>query len=602
MRTGLLTTIDLVIIGLYLLGLIGLGLWFSRRQKTTEDYFVAGRRMGWFVVGISVVVSLVSANSMLGAPGYVYAHDLQFMPIEWLVIVPIALFVVYAILPVFHALALTTAYTYLERRFGLSVRMLGSALFILLRGSWLAAVIYAPSIALSAVVDVPGLNEQQEIWLAVLVVGIVATIYTVLGGIEADMWSDIVQFFVLVGGLLLVGFYVLRDVGGWSEVWRIGSETGRTFPLRSAEEFGGWVFNPNLKATVEVMFLWAFLGQGVGLLRDAGTDQLTLQRYFSARSLKESTRGVWLAWMSDVPLMALLYLTGLGIFAYFHVHGAQFVGLPDNPDQMLPYFVAAVLPVGISGLFIAALFSATMSSVDSGINSLSAACITDFYRRLRGTEGTESSRTAFDKFIAALLAAVIAVVALAAMLSVPAIRGVVRQSGAASSIMMGVIGLAAVIVGLCAYAYLALPLMRRTFARLRPEAADEAHYLRASRYTTVAWGLLATVAGLFLGRFGQIYLIGAKIMGFWSGPLLGIFLLGILTRRANTKGVVIGAIVGVICTTIWAQLGFTPFMYGFIGGAATVVVGYLLSLVTERPRPEQIEGLTCYTRFPSEQE
>jgi len=580
MRTGLLTSIDLVIIGLYILGLIGLGLWFSLRQKTTEDYFVAGRRMGWFVVGISVVVSLVSANSMLGAPGYAYAHDLQFMPIEWFVIVPIALLVTYTILPVFHALALTTAYTYLERRFGLSVRILGSTLFILLRGSWLAAVIYAPAIALSAVVDVPGLSEPQELLLLVLMLGIVATTYTALGGIEADMWSDVIQFFVLIGGLLIVGFYVLRDVGGWTEVWRIGSIADRTFPLGSGKEFWGWVFNPNLKATVEVMFLWAFLSGATSLLRDAGTDQLTLQRYFSARSLKESTRGVWLAWISDVPLMALLYLTGLGIFAYFSVHGAQFADLPDNPDQMLPYFVAAVLPVGVAGLFIAALLSATMSSVDSGINSLSAACITDFYRRLRGAEGTESSRNAFDKIIAALLAVVIAVVALVAMLRIPAISGLMRQNSGASSITMVVVSLTAVVVALGAYSYLILPF---------------------SRYATIAWGLIATVAGMFLGRFGQIYLIGAKIMGFWSGPLLGIFILALFTRRANEKGVVIGVIVGVICTGVWAQLGFTPFLYVPVGTAATVVIGYIVSMATERPRPEQIEGMTSYTYFPAEQ-
>ena len=602
MQAGLLTNIDYVVIVVYLVGMIGLGFWFSRYQKTSEDYFVAGRRMGWFVLSISVWVSLCSANTMLGAPGYEYAHDLQMIPVTVFLIIPIALVIIYAILPVFYTLALTTAYTYLERRFGLGVRLLGSSLFILLRGGWLATVIYAPSIALSAVIDIPGLTEPQEIMLAVLIVGAVATSYTTLGGMAADIWSDVIQFFVFGGGMVLIWFYVLRDVGGWSEMWRIGSEAGRTYPLASGREFWGWVFDPNLRPTTEIMFLWLLLGNSLSHLNDSGTDQLTLQRYFSARSLKHVVRAIWVGRIFSLPLVPLLYITGMGIFAYFHVHGAQYANIPENADQMLPYFVAAVLPVGLSGLFIAALFAATMSSVDSGINSLSAACITDFYRRLRGTEGTESSRKTFDKFIAAALAAIITGIALALVRSLPVAGPIMVQNTAASGITMGVISLLAVVVALGLYVYVTLPLTRRTFARIRPEDGDEAHYLKAARYGTLCWGVTATFTALFVGRLGQIYRICVALMGFWTGPLLGIFLLGIFTRRATAKGVIIGAIAGFICVLVWAQAGFTPFMYSFVGTIPTVVVGYLASLATAPPEPEQLEGMTLYTHFPLEEE
>jgi len=599
MEKGLLTVGDWVAIAIYLVGMVGVGWWVSKRQKTSEDYFVAGRRMGWFTLTLSIWVSLTSANSMLGCPGYAYEHDLQFVPVMWLLVIPIAIVIIYTILPVFHALSLTTAYTYLERRFGLNVRMIGSTLFILLRGGWLATVIYAPSVALSAVIDIPGIAEHHETLAIILTLGVVATIYTTMGGIEADIWSDVIQFFIFAGGIVLVWFYVLRDVGGWHEVWYVAKQTGHTYPMSSGKEFWDWVLHPGLKFSVELTFLWILIGNTFGQLNDAGTDQLTLQRYFSARSIKESVRAIWIARLADIPLMALLWLTGTGIFVYFQMHGDRFANLPQNPDQMLPYFVAAVLPVGISGLFIAALFAATMSSVDSGMNSLSAACITDFYRRLRGTEGTESTRRAFDKFAAALLALVTVGILVALSLRIVPRAWLATQSSIGLLIVAMTGACLAAIVGLVVYAFATRPLLRRALARIQPEVADEAHYLRASRYVTVFWGIIATFVALFVGQLGQIYKIAVMMMGFWTGPLLGIFLLGIFTRRANAPGVIAGAIVGAICAGIWALvLHYTPWLYAFVGLVPTVVVGYLVSVATTPPKPEQIEGMTFYTRFP----
>jgi len=599
MQEGLLTAGDWVAIGIYLIGIMVLGWWISKRQKTSEDYFVAGRRMGWFTLSISIWVSLCSANTMLGAPGYAYAHDLQFLPVVWLLVIPIAIIVIYTILPVFHPLSLTTAYTYLERRYGLSVRMIGSILFILLRGGWLATVIYAPSVALSAVIDIPGIAEHQETWAIILTLGVVATIYTTMGGIEADIWSDVIQFFIFIGGMIFVWVYVIRDVGGWHEVWHIAKQTGHAYPMSSSGEFWDWIRNPNLKFSVELTFLWILMRQSLSQLNDTGTDQLTLQRYFSARSIKESIRAVWIARLSDIPLVTLLYITGTGIFAYFQLHGDKFANIPQNPDQMLPYFVAAVLPVGVSGLFIAALFAATMSSVDSGMNSLSATCITDFYRRLRGTESTESSRRSFDKFVATLGAVVITGILVAIGLSILPGTWIAAQSLVGLLIVVLTAACLAVIVGLVVYGFVTRPLLRRIMARTQPEVADEAHYLRASRYTTVFWGVVATFVALFVGQLGQIYRIAVMLMGFWTGPLLGIFLLGLFTRRANATGVIVGALTGAICCSIWALLlHYTPWLYAIVGLIPTVTIGYLVSVATTPPEPEQIEGMTFYTRFP----
>ena len=591
MTTGYLTPIDYAVIGVYLAGLISLGVWLAKRQTSREDYFVAGRRLGWFILAISVWVSLCSANTMLGAPGYAYAHDLQLVPEWWFLGFPTTIIVVFLVLPVFHGLRLTTVYGYLERRYGLPVRIVGAVLFILLRGGWMATVMYAPSVALSAVVNVP-------VWAAILVLGLLATVYTTLGGILADIYSDVAQFFIFAGGLALIWFYVLRDVGGWQELWSIGVQTGHTYPLTSGREFWSWMTTPKLDPKVQIMFVWVLLGQTLNRLNDIGIDQMTLQRYFSARSLKHSLRALWISTVMDIPMLALLYLSGLGIFVYFHVHGAQFPFRPENADQMLPYFVSAGLPVGISGLFIAALLAATMSSVDSGINCLSATVITDFYRRLRGPEGNEQSRPIFDKLVAGGLAVLIVALGLAAVAGVLRLLQIPLSLSTASSVVTALVVLGGFVVALAIYTKLTSSRVQRFFARIAPESADEAHYLRASRYVSLTWGLVATVTALFLGQLGQIYIICIKVMGFWTGPLLGIFLLALFTRRATAKGVIIGAVAGAICTTIWARYGFTAYMYHFVGLLPTLLVGYLVSIATGPPKPEQIEGLTVFTRRP----
>lgn len=592
MQVAHLTGIDHVIIWVYVLGMVAMGLWFARRHKTSEDYFVAGRRMSWIPLALSIWASLLSGISLLGAPGYSYKYDLALVLVPCFTIIPIILIVIYLLLPIYHGLSLTTAYTYLERRFGLVLRVIGSGLFIMLRYTWLARMVYASSLALAAVVAIP----QQA---AALLMGLLATGYTTLGGIMADIWSDVVQSFIMGGALVLIWFYVLRDVGGMGEMWRIGIATGHTYPLSSAGELWSWL-TAIPKPAVEIMFLWLILSDPFLRLNDYGTDQLCLQRYFSARSIKQSIRAIVAGAGIALPMIPVLFLTGTGIFVYFHIHGDRFANLPTNPDQMLPYFVAAVLPAGISGLFIAGIFAATMSSVDSAVNCLSAAFITDFYRRLRGPEGSGRTRRIFHVLVAGGLAIIIAVlVAGATAVYIPGLLGGTGQTtGAGSAPTAGGIAIL-IIIGLVVSLVagkLILPPLQRWFARLSPETADEAHYLRAARYMSLAWGVVGTITALFLDRLGQIYIQSFILAGFFAGPLMGMFLLGLFTRRATTRGVFIGAIVGFVCCVIWMTLGYTPVMYVVAGTVPTLVVGYLASLFTEPPTAQQLAGMTFFTR------
>lgn len=599
---GLLTGIDHAIIWVYILGMMAMGFWFARRHRTSDDYFVAGRKMSWIPIGLSIWSSVLSGISVIGAPGYSYRQDLQQLVVPLIFIIPIILVVIYMMLPIFHNLSLTTAYTYLERRFGLVLRTLGSGLFIIMRYTWVAQMIYASSLALHTMLGISQVG-------AVLLIGLLATLYTTLGGIMADIWSDVVQSFVITGTLLVVWFYVLRDVGGMGEIWRIGVATDHTYPLSNAGELWSWIKAPP-DPKVEVMFLWLVLGNIVARLNSWGTDQITLQRYFSTRSIKHTTKAIWTAAIIILGLLPLLYFTGTGIFAYFHTHGDQFPNMPSEADKMLPYFVAAVLPAGISGLFIAGLLAATMSSVDSGVNCLSATIITDFYRRLRGVEGNERTRRAFDMLVAGGLGVIVAAlgVGVTALYLAGRLGGVVQTMGLVDTPAAGnmtipiIIGLIpGVVAGLLTYK-LALPPVCRLFARLSPESADEAHYLRASRYISLSWGVLGTFTALFLGRLGQVYIQFWKLSGFWAGPLMGMFLLGLFTRRATSQGVIVGAITGFIGAVIWSVLGYTPFMYIVASTIPTLVVGYLVSLATPPPKPEQLEGLTFYTRLPLKEE
>gem|GEM_PF-605553 len=633
-RTQLLMPADYVVILVYLAGIIILGSWFARGQKTTDDYFVASRRMHWFPLALSIWASLTSANSMLGAPSYAYSQDLQYVPFSAFLGLLAAVIVIRLILPLLFRLQLTTAYEYLEQRYNLPVRCLGSLLFVLLRGGWLATVIYVPSFALSAVIpihaldvvleplaQVCGTNGNALFWI--MIVGIGATVYTTLGGLKAVIWTDVAQFFVFVLGILAVWFLLLSELPnglgtlmaqlgkvprayagesqtvGWSDTVTLDGTLSKEFegrqlryewrqvdaersgytvtlddrtaatpsfkapgpgageplslefalrvtttgepPLQSppavvtvtvadqalpppppappayhGRRHNTWFdFHWNLFFSTGVTFWLLLFSQIAGRINDAGTDQVALQRYFSAETFKESRRAIWVNALCDMPLMPLLYMTGAGVLVYYAVfHNPD---VPLNSGQAMPFFVAHKLNdliPGLSGLFIAALFAATMSSVDSGINSISAAFTTDWYKRLMAP------------------------------------------------------------------------------------GRDEEHYLKVSRLATLVLGLLGTIAALFLGRIGEIWQIAAALMGFWTGPLLGIFLLGFFTTRSNATGVWSGAVIGLVCTVVFQQLGGNEFCFAIVGLVPTMVVGYLVSRFTKPPRPEQLDGLTHWTRHP----
>jgi len=373
--------IDYAILGVYLAGIIFLGWWLRSRRGGHEDFFLAGRSMGWFPIGLSVMVTVFSAINYVALPNEVSGYGLYVivaLPVFFLAVWPVT-----AIwLPFFHHMRLTSAYEYLERRFDGRVRSLASGLFILWRLFWMATALFATA-------RIMGLLVGLEPMVVILVGGIVATAYTFIGGMRAVMWTDVCQFFVLFGGIALGVYCATGDAGVW-QVVTTAYEGGRLQPFAPFDpDFLS--LDPRIRMT-----LWSgLIGVFVAFLSRYGADQVVMQRYFSARNLRMAQRGLWLNAGVAVVSLSLLCFFGLAVYA----HAVQEGAAAAKPMQQLAAMIRS-FPAGVTGLVAAGLLAATMSSIDSGINACSAAWVTDFHKRFFARmQVKEGSGPRLDKWL-----------------------------------------------------------------------------------------------------------------------------------------------------------------------------------------------------------
>ncbi len=355
-------TLNYIVLGLYLAALLAMGFFFSKREKGTDDFFLAGKRIPWWAAGLSIYATQLSAITFVSIPALSYATNWVVFPgsICILLMVPI---VVKFYLPFFRKLNITTAYEYLEIRFNLPVRLFGSASFLAFQLLRMAVVIYLPALGLAAIT---GLN----VYLCILLMGILSTIYTVLGGIEAVIWTDVLQAFVLLGGLIVSLVLLLVYEGGPGEVLALASEKGKFAML-------------NLNWSFTELATWSML-LGTMMLQFGPytTDQAVVQRYMTTKDEAAAAKGLWLNGLMAIPGLFLFYLVGTCMYVYFGAHPDQLIVGMKN-DQVFPLFIVNRLPVGISGLVIAGIFAASMSSLDSSMHSVATAVTTDFYGRLK---------------------------------------------------------------------------------------------------------------------------------------------------------------------------------------------------------------------------
>ncbi|MFP4058025.1 MAG: sodium:solute symporter [Candidatus Brocadiia bacterium] len=357
---GDVSRIDLAVIAVYILGITVLGCTFVRRERSTERFFLAGRRLPWWAVGLSIFGTQLSAITFMAIPGRAYATDWTWL-VGNVMIAVMAPVIAFVYLPFFRRAPITSAYEYLESRFHPRLRDYGGLAFVLMQLGRMGVVLYLPALALS---EVTGLSVVAM----VVVVGLLIIVYTVMGGIEAVIWTDVVQVVVLLGGALYTVALIASDVGGLGAIVRAGQAAGKLRLVR-------WTADP----TVEALWLLV-VGGALTQLIPYGSDQTVVQRYLTTRTEREARRSILLNGAMCIPSSLLFFFIGTALFAYYQAHpSAEVAAL--KMDRVYPYFIVHVLPPGVAGLVIAAVFAASMSSLDSSLNSVSTVCVNDFYRR-----------------------------------------------------------------------------------------------------------------------------------------------------------------------------------------------------------------------------
>lgn len=351
------------VLGAYLALLVAMGIYFARRASTTKDFFLAGGRMPWWAAGLSIFATMLSAITYLSIPATAYATDWSRFLLN-MGIPLIAPIVIFFFLPFYRKLSVTSAYEYLENRFDVSLRLLGSASFILFQLGRMGIVVLLPALALSAVT---GLN----LFLCIGLMGLLSTIYTVLGGMEAVIWTDVIQVVVLVGGALAALGIIIADLPGG--VGQIISE---------ATEQDKWnLINPGWDLHSDSLFV-IILGMVFANLLPYTTDQAVVQRYMTTPTEQSARNAIWTGALIAVPASILFFFLGTALFVFYQQFPDQLTTL-DQPDQLLPWFIVQEMPAGLGGLVIAGVFAAAMSSLDSSIHSITTAVTTDFFRRFQ---------------------------------------------------------------------------------------------------------------------------------------------------------------------------------------------------------------------------
>jgi SSS family transporter len=362
-----MNALDWTIIIAYMLGMIGLSAYLKRGQVDDEDYYVGGRNLPWWAVGISTMATQTSAISFISIPAFVALKTNGGLTwLQYELALPLAIiFTMVFLLPFFRKLELVSVYEYLELRFGPTARMVVSGMFLLGRGLGSGIGVYASGIVLSVCLGIP-------VWATVMLIGAVTVIYDTMGGMKAVVYSDVIQMFVLIGGLLLCIGYVAAELGG----------LGVVFSSLPAQRWEALDLGTGIGDGAEMPF-WAFLIGGFFLYTSYyGVDQSQVQRELSAPTIADTKRALLLNGLARFPLTLLYLCLGIAAFAMY-THSAELrAAVPaDRLDELVPRLILLKIPQGMRAVLFAAILSAAMSSLDSSLNSLSAATMRDFIEK-----------------------------------------------------------------------------------------------------------------------------------------------------------------------------------------------------------------------------
>lgn len=486
-----LVWLDYLVIVAYFALIIGIGWYFSRKQESSAEFSLGNRKVIWWAAGISMFATGASAISFMAVPALAFATNLVWL-FPLLAMIPGYFVTAHLIYPMLRRMEITSTYEYLERRFNRVLRVIASLQCIIFQTFARAAVVLVlPSIAISSMT---GMN----VYLSVLIMGIVTTIYTAIGGFDAVIWTEVFQgvlkFFAPLAMILIA---IAALPAGFSEFVKIGQDYSK---------FDFAIVTTDLTLPA---FWILMLGTFLTITVSSAGDQPIIQRVFSA-PMKEVRRVNMTFTICGILIGIISNVVGLAIFAYFRAHPEKFDPGASN-DQIVPMFVSQAMPVGMAGVVVAAIFASAMATVASAMNSVATIFTEDFY------------------------------------------------------------------------------------LKIRPKAADRERLftLKATSYVV---GIIGTIMALLLAAqdLKSMMVLWNQMVALVGGGIVGVYSLGMFSKRANGFGAVCGAIVSVL-VTLFVKL-YTPLHWGTyipIAIFSCIAAGYLFSLL--RPAPGDLRGLTVFT-------
>ena len=481
---------------IYLLGMVGIGVYFSRKNKNTDDFFRGGQSIPWWAAACSIYATMLSSITFVALPAKAFATDWT----TWmmmLTILPVSIFVIKKILPFFRRIDATSAYEYLQKRFNYTARLAGSLLFILFQIGRMAVVMYLPALALQAITGLSPIT-------CILIMGVLSVIYCTMGGIEAVIWTDTIQTFVLLGGALFSVVIIIFSIEGGLGTCVSDCIAANKFRLVD------WDFSANSYTT---MSLWVVLMCGVFQnIASYSADQAVVQRYMTTPDLKKSSKSILMNGWMCAPAGLLFFAVGAALFSYYK-NNPELMSPVFAPKAVFPLFITTKMPIGLSGLVVAGIFAAAQSTLSTSMNSLSTALVTDFARPMNACK-------------------------------------------------------------------------------------TEKGYLTLARFFTALLGIIGTVAAIVIAcsNIFDVFDQYIAILGMFMGVLGGMFMLGMFSKRANSAGCIIAAVISA-AFMCWLKFASGSPIHGYlypgISLTMTFVLGILISLVTGGCR-KNIDGLTVF--------
>jgi SSS family solute:Na+ symporter len=380
-----MSALDWFVIAAYLAGTLGLSAWLAHSQNSPADYYVGGRTLPWWALALSILATQSSANSFLGIPAFVAlvpGGGLTWLQYE--LMLPLAMVVIMVVLvPVLRGLSLISVYEYLERRFDRPTRHVLSAVFLLSRGLATGVAVYAAAVVVQVCTGLP---------LAWCIVGVggMTVVYDTMGGMRAVVWTDVIQMAVLLLGIVVCIAYAWPLAGGAAGILA-AHDPARLAAVQWAHGVGDGASAP----------MWGFVLGGLVLyVAYYGVDQSQVQRQLAAPSVNDAQRALLLNGLARFPLTLLYCALGLAVGAVYWTSEPLRAAVPAaRLDYLVPRFIELHLPAGVRGVLVAAILAAAMSSLDSALNSLSAATLRDFVEPRLGRNAPESRRLLASRLV-----------------------------------------------------------------------------------------------------------------------------------------------------------------------------------------------------------